>query len=140
LKEEYTKWKLILHHPWQDYIESLTVDSTFVPALEAFSWKREYHTRSDVDILRKQLKWHRNSNTGGRLGRHHRGTTHTAFWDATVPNSSQTEEATAAASMDTEGNTEDAGAWIDADFSKLFDGGPMHGWSLRQHDKLPGGR
>ena len=138
LEEDYSKWQLIFHHPWRDSVDSLAIDGKFVPALEAFMWSGGYPTRSAVAILRKKLKWTHSETTDHGMGRNAAGTTNSDSQDSQLPASSQNEEA-AEAPEDITAVAEDSGAWTDAYFAALPDGGPDHDWSARLHEQLPSG-
>eukprot|EP00957_Ditylum_brightwellii_P187789 14299046-Ditylum_brightwellii.AAC.1 len=55
LKEEYSKWMLIICKPWRDDPGTLKVDGTFSKTLELYMWTESIPKRICLNILRRKL-------------------------------------------------------------------------------------
>eukprot|EP00957_Ditylum_brightwellii_P155478 11834800-Ditylum_brightwellii.AAC.1 len=57
LKEEYSKWMLIIFKPWKDDPGALKVDGAFSNALELYMWNENIPRRICLEILRRKLRF-----------------------------------------------------------------------------------
>eukprot|EP00957_Ditylum_brightwellii_P077368 5878636-Ditylum_brightwellii.AAC.1 len=57
LKEEYSKWMLIIFKPWRDEQGTLKVDGMFSTALELYMWNEKNPRRICLEILRRKLRF-----------------------------------------------------------------------------------
>jgi hypothetical protein len=53
LKDEYSTWVLILHHPCIDSVESLKINDSYVTALKAFLWTPDCRKLISMAISQK---------------------------------------------------------------------------------------
>jgi hypothetical protein len=53
LQDEYSKWVLILHHPWIVNVESLKINDSYVAALNAFLWTPDCPKLISMAMLQK---------------------------------------------------------------------------------------
>ena len=57
LKEEYSKWILIIFKPWRDDPGSLKVDGAFSSALDLYPWDVNIPRRISLEILRRKFRF-----------------------------------------------------------------------------------
>jgi hypothetical protein len=126
IQDDYSKWVLILHHPWIGNVESLKIDDSYVTALKAFLWTSDCPKLVSMEILQKELGWKLNKSAYLSMYRGHNGDTGALREDSQVTEGSNHQQTiNAAEEADTECNADLGG---DA-FRDLPDGGPDYVWN-----------
>jgi hypothetical protein len=97
LQDDYSKWVLILHHPWIGNVESLKIDDSYVTALKAFLWSHDCPKLISMAILQKELGWKFDKSADLSMSRGHNGDTGALREDSQVTQGSNHQEAIDAA-------------------------------------------